>query len=159
MLRFTAAEAVTKSTPSKSTVPPEIRQPSRVNPMAARPTVDFPAPDSPINPRTSPFFRSRSIPFTIGFQTSSDLPSIFNPRILRSCCVMTLILQARRFVQHPIHHEIHRHREQSNCSSRQEGCGGDIWRKSSKIYELRQIFDHCSPIREGRLNAHTQEGQ
>ena len=32
--------------PSNSMVPAEMRQPSRVKPIAASPIVDFPAPDS-----------------------------------------------------------------------------------------------------------------
>ena len=53
--RFVASLAARMSIPSKVISPPEMRQPSRANPMAARPIVDLPAPDSPMRPRTSPF--------------------------------------------------------------------------------------------------------
>ena len=136
MPRLTAAEAVTKSTPSNSTDPPEIRHPSRVNPIAARPTLDLPAPDSPIRPSTSPFLRSRSMPLIIGFQTSSDLPSIFRLRILRSCSAIFLFLQTRGFMQHPIYHKIHGHSQQGNRRRGQQRRCGHIGCKGRKVDKL-----------------------
>ena len=89
-----------------------MRQPGRAKPMAASPRVDLPAPDSPIRPRTSPRFRVRSTPLTIGCQTSSLKPSILRPLISRRTSPLTrffsvFIAQSACLVQEPVDHEIH----------------------------------------------------
>ena len=48
--------------------------------MAARPSVDLPAPDSPISPSTSPRCRSRSTPLTISLQSSVAVAALRSRR-------------------------------------------------------------------------------
>ena len=74
--RFSSSLAVTKSFPSKTTDPDVILHPGLVNPILAKPSVDLPAPDSPIKPITSPRWRVRSMPLIILCQRSSEKPSI-----------------------------------------------------------------------------------
>src|SRR6516164_7708660 len=128
--------------------PPLMRQPGRAYPMAARPMVDLPAPDSPISPSTSPRRTVRSIPLTISCQTSSVCPSTRSPRIssrmspwaprevvpprrlevLSDVCwtamayptPRALFLQSARFVQEPVDDEIDADRQQRDRAGGQQ---------------------------------------
>ena len=82
---------VARSMPSKLTEPPTISHPSRVKPIAARPSVDLPAPDSPIRPITSPRFRSRLTSLMIRTLVSSVRPSISRLRILTSGSLLVIL--------------------------------------------------------------------
>ena len=112
-------------------------RPSRVKPMAARPMVDLPAPDSPIRPSTSPRFKqSTSTPLTISFQVSSrpalDLEAAHGPgrhrprRSLSSCCrscPCLYSLSPAGLVQEPVDDEVHADRQQRDGAGRQQRCG------------------------------------
>src|SRR5690606_18211130 len=123
--RRSASGALRRSIPSKSMVPPEIRQPSRVKPMAARPRVDLPAPDSPMSPMTSPLRSVRSTPLMIGDQVSSERPSMRMPRMVRrtgfaDVSLMASLLQPAGAMKLPVHDEVDRHRQERDGARRQE---------------------------------------
>src|SRR5579864_7033506 len=113
-------------------LPPLMRQPGRAYPMAASPMVDLPAPDSPINPKTSPRRSVNPTFLTMGCQRSSLWPSMQRPLIsrsvspvlgdgpVRSMRSLTLIAQPAGLVEEPVDHEIDGHGEQRDGARRQE---------------------------------------
>src|SRR5262245_25234175 len=144
-LRFSSSLAAIRSIPSKTMVPALIRQPGRAKPMAARPMVDLPAPDSPISPRTSPRFKVRSTPLTISCQTSSLKPSIFRPLMSRSTSPLVrfffsvLIAKPARLVKEPVDNEIDRDRQKRDGARRKQG------RRIAVGYKGLVLGDHRAP--------------
>ena len=113
--------------PSNTMVPSVMRQPGRAKPMAASPMVDLPAPDSPIRPSTSPRFRVRSTPLTIGCQTPSLLPSILRPLDLEKGLALDALAsqcssrKSACLVQEPVDHEIDADRQERDGNGGIEG--------------------------------------
>src|SRR5262245_44157741 len=158
-LRFFSSLTAMRSMPSNMMVPALIRQPGRAKPMAARPMVDLPAPDSPMRPRTSPRLKVRSTPLTISCHRSSLKPSILRPLMSRSTSPLVrvfssaLIAKSACLVEEPVDDEIDGDGEQSNGPRREERC-------RIAVGDEGLVFgDHRAPVGGRRLDADAQERQ
>src|SRR5262245_11795988 len=158
--RRSASLALIRSTPSKTIPPLTIRQPGRANPMAASPSVDLPAPDSPMSPRTSPRCSVKSTPLTISCQRSSLYPSIQRSLISRRVFpfsrtlfapALLFIAQSACLVQEPVHHEIDCHRQKRDGSGREQGS------ELSVVDQGGILLHHRPPVGGRRLDAEAQE--
>src|ERR1700720_726913 len=68
-----------------------------IRPMTARPVTDFPAPDSPTTPRTSPLAMSKEIPSMARSRLRRGTNSTRRLRTERTASVMRLVRKLRRF--------------------------------------------------------------
>src|SRR5260370_238819 len=68
-----------------------------IRPMIARPVTDFPAPDSPTTPRTSPLAMSKEIPSMARSRLRRVTNSTRRLRTERTASVMGLVRKLRRF--------------------------------------------------------------
>src|SRR6478609_5540039 len=68
-----------------------------IRPMIARPVTDFPAPDSPTTPRTSPLAMSKEIPSMARSRLRRVTNSTRRLRTERTASVMRLVRKLRRF--------------------------------------------------------------
>src|SRR6185312_9792365 len=162
ILRRAFSLSANRSTPLKLTLPPAIRQPGRVKPRAARPSVDLPAPDSPISPSTSPRRSERLIPLTIGCQAPELSASTTKSRMSRSSspvwrapvsCGLLVIAQSACNIEEPVDDEVDADGQKRDRSRRQQR------RDVSVADECRAFAHHRAPVGRRRLNAEAEEGK